>query len=263
MAGLIVVDGVTVLSDPEDALSRGLVDVPLLLQTELAEMDTYENNATINNMTVAEYTAFIDGWFVAHGFPDTEKPGAVVAELYAAELATSVELGHQVFVAEYSFLCGNINLARLAGQGFESPVYASVGVHSPCNPLPVIPSNPPSKYPGHNWDLVSAIRSWDFYGIHFGSPPYSACKDDADWGDLMRKQWVTLHSSVGAGGIGFPPVNGPLLPPSATTTSSNEPPYFVGLQHATGVEVATDYKKQRCSAIASRLGLDKRFWLVN
>ena len=124
--GLIVVDGVTVTSDPEDALSRGLIDVPLLLQTELAEMDTYENNATINNMTAAQYGDFITSWFASHGFnvtAATPTPGDVLRELYAAELATSVELAHQVFVAEYSFLCGNIALARLAAQGFKSPVY--------------------------------------------------------------------------------------------------------------------------------------------
>ena len=131
--------------------------------------------------------------------------------------------------------------------------------------------------------MARAIRSWDFYGIHFGSPPYKHCASDTAWGNLMRRQWVSLHSSAGAGagGIGFPPVDGPPVPVpvnvaagasnnsrSAVTADRGRAQgsgdaYFVGLQHSTGVEVAIDYGKERCSAIGSRLGLDKRFWLVN
>lgn len=57
--GLTIVDGVTVVSPPEEALRSGLIDVPLLLQTELAEMDTYVNNATIDGMTAAQYDRFL------------------------------------------------------------------------------------------------------------------------------------------------------------------------------------------------------------
>jgi len=44
--GLPLVDGRVVLTDVQSALASGLVDVPLLLQTELAEMDTYEKSVS-------------------------------------------------------------------------------------------------------------------------------------------------------------------------------------------------------------------------
>jgi hypothetical protein len=290
-------------ADPEDALRRGIVDVPLLLQTELAEMDTYENNAIINNMSASEYTAFISHWFLDHGFHSSstdssstggagsggggngrgaEDPGAVVAELYAAELAVSTELAHQVFLAEYSFLCGNLALATIAAASplYTSNVFASVGVHAPTHPLHVIPGHPPSRYPGHNWDLVAAIRSWDFYGIHFGSPVYQHGPEDISWGDLMRKEWIVLHQ--GGEGVGFPPVNGtrkksgamgrgaPITTVEGGGAAANGGgahsaggSYFVGLQNGTGVQVAENYSQTRCAALSTRIGLDKRFWLVN
>jgi hypothetical protein len=40
-------------------------------------------------------------------------------------------------------------------------------------------------------------------------------------------------------------------------------PYYVGLQQSSGVDVAVNYGKERCAALDARLGLDKRFWLVN
>jgi len=67
--------------------------------------------------------------------------------------------------------------AMRAARGFKSPVYLSVGMHSPCNPLHVIPDHPPALFPGHNWDLVSAIESWDFYQVRPScfAPPCFCC----------------------------------------------------------------------------------------
>ena len=48
--GLPVVDGVTIEVPVLEALQRGMVDVPVILQTMLAEMDTYEGNSTIYSM---------------------------------------------------------------------------------------------------------------------------------------------------------------------------------------------------------------------
>ena len=138
-------------------------------------------------------------------------------------------------------------LAKKAAHGFKSPVYLSVGVHRPCNPLHVIPTHPPARYAGHNWDLVAAIESWDFYQIHMGVQPYVPCADDRAWGTSMRRQWVNLtrHGRIDA----FTPLNG-----SAG--------YTVGLQTASGVDMHAGYGQERCTALLSA-GFNESFWLTN
>lgn len=163
--GLVVVDGVTVVDDVITALQRTIVDVPLILQTELAEMDTYENNGTINAMGRAQYRAFLTNWFDQHNFSSGAGKAEEVLELYEAEFVEgtgSAELPYQVFLAEYSFLCGNVALAKTAASTFSSPVYASIGVHPPCHPFQVFPApSASSRYAGHNWDMIAAVQAWE------------------------------------------------------------------------------------------------------
>ena len=252
--GLIVVDGVTVTTDAATALALGENSAPLLLQTELAEMDTYENNRTINQMNRTVYVEFLEQWLVEHGFrpPATATAAEIataLAQLYKAELAESTELGFQVMLAEYSFLCGNVALAGGAAHGAGSGrVWASVGVHRPCHPLLLRAAAAPTIYPGHNWDLIAAIRSWDFYAIHYGSaPPYVPCPTDAAWGDRMRRQWFEQLA-----------VTGEITdwPPAA------DPQRIVGLVGANDTRAVPGYGRERCSALAE-LGIDRRYWLVN
>ena len=107
--GLIIVDGVTVVAEPEVALARGLVDVPLVLQTELAEMDTYENNATVNAMKNQAYADFFAGALTKGGWLRPAIAGLL--DVYAEERNTSTELAYQMFIADYSFYCGSVELA--------------------------------------------------------------------------------------------------------------------------------------------------------
>lgn len=253
--GLPIVDGVTVVCDVQTALARPVVDVPLLLQTAHAEMDTYENNATINAMSRAAYQEFLSAWLSSHGFTNATEWTADIDRLYAHELATAVELGYQVFLAEYSFLCGNLVLAKTAAAAFSSPVYATVGMHRPCHPLTVFPNADaaPSLFSGHNWDFIAAIRSWDFYAKHFGvKNAYQPCANDSEWGDHMRRQWINLSRSGSVPSL--VPVRAPRAPPMS--------PYVVGLEYFNGTQHATDYGATRCAMLDS-LGLDHRFWLTN
>ena len=249
-AGLPIVDGVTVTHSPEDALREGLVDVPLLLQTALAEMDTYVNDASVDRMTATQYQAYLGRLLAQRNF--TSGVASAVCQTYHDEMSESVELAHQVFIADYSFLCGSIALARAAAAGFRSPVYLSVGMHAPCHPLPVLPGRPPARFSGHNWDLIAAIRSWDFYAIHFGVQPYTPCAADVEWGDMMRRQWVNLTRDGRLAVSDFEPVD----------AAGSGGHFRVGLQRSVGTQMVTDYARARCATLSS-IGLDKRFWLTN
>lgn len=252
--GLIIVDGVTVTTDAATALARGKLNVPLLLQTELAEMDTYENNRTINQMNHTVYVKFLEQWLAEHGFrPPTTGTAAetatALAKLYEPELTNSTELGYQIMLAEYSFLCGNVALAGEAAHGAgPGKVWASVGVHRPCHPLLLRAAAAPTIYPGHNWDLIAAIRSWDFYAVHYGTaPPYVPCAADVAWGDRMRRQWFKQLAATGE---------------IDDWPSAADSPGTVGLVGANGTQPVLGYSRTRCAALAE-LGIDQRYWLVN
>ena len=66
----------------------------------------------------------------------------------------------QVFLAELSFLCGNLALsAALAASHAAAASWASVGVHAPCNKLLLQRSSAPTLYAGHNWRVAPLARS--------------------------------------------------------------------------------------------------------
>ena len=135
--------------------------------------------------------------------------------------------------------------------------YLSVGAHSPCTPLHVIPNHPPALFPGHNWDLLAATESWDFYQIHMGVAPYQPCDSDRLWGASMREQWVNLTRDGHIGG-GFTPLPGG----ADSDAAESDGDYSVGLQTANGVEMRPNFGRDRCQQLLSA-GFNKSFWLTN
>ena len=161
ITGLPVVDGVTVTMDLLSALRSGLIDVPLLIQSMQCELDSLSPNATIYNMTAAQYQSFLQQYFAARGWP--EGAGDAVYDLYADEIAQSRELGYQNMLAEFSFYCGNAAVAVAAAEGGVR-AYLSIVTRAPDTPLHVFPGQPPATYAGHMWDYiagcVSGVEVW-------------------------------------------------------------------------------------------------------
>eukprot|EP00927_Polykrikos_kofoidii_P043110 TRINITY_DN37178_c0_g1_i1.p1 TRINITY_DN37178_c0_g1~~TRINITY_DN37178_c0_g1_i1.p1 ORF type:complete len:598 (-),score=63.73 TRINITY_DN37178_c0_g1_i1:70-1863(-) len=251
--GLPVVDGITIEMPALDALRLGLVDVPLSLQTMLAEMDTYEGNASVYAMDVDAYTALLAETFQSGGWPHPEAAAERLKTVYAEEQRNSTELAYHVFLADFSFLCGHLELAHAAVTAFSSPVYLSVGVHGPASPMSVLPGRPPSRHAGHNFDYIAAARAWDFWYQHF--PPtsrYHPSSLDVAFGDSLWRQWYDLA------------VNGSISQAATFfSTALRSRPYVVNLQ-ASQPRHVVNYASARCGAlVASPLGLGETFWLVN
>ena len=132
--GLPIVDGVTVTLDVLSALANRTVDVPLILEVNLAEWDMFGTPEELANMTAAEYSDYLEHLLVSRGWMNGT--GHVVYSLYEDEaVQDSVELAYQLWISDYSFLCGTIELGITAGQHYTSPVYVSLNVHAPGNPL--------------------------------------------------------------------------------------------------------------------------------
>jgi len=250
--GLPVVDGVTIEVPALKALQRGVVDVPLILQTMLAEMDTYEGNTTIYNMSPTSYNQFLAQHFRSKGWTSAEEAARQLAVMYASEQANSTELAYQVFLADFSFLCGHLHLASAASGSFSSPVYLSVGVQAPSAPMPVMPGRPPCRHAGHNFDYIAATRAWDFWYQHFPpTPAYHATASDIAFGNSLWTQWYNLAA------------NGHAAPAARFDDDVVPGRYVVNLQ-AEAVTHVVNYSARRCVTLeAAPLGLREAFWLVN
>jgi hypothetical protein len=195
-AGLPVVDGVTIEIPVLQALRQGLVDVPLVLQTVLAEVDTYEGNTTIYSMTGAAYSTFLASSLRTGGWAKPVEAAALVRSIYTHQQQNSTELAYQVFIADFSFLCGHIQLAA-ATASFSSPVYLAVGTQGPSAPMHVLPKRPPCRHAGHNFDYIAVARAWNFWYQHF--PPtekFDAGPSDAAFGDSLWQQWHSLAAAM-------------------------------------------------------------------
>jgi carboxylesterase type B len=254
--GLPVVDGVTIEVPVLEALQRGMVDVPLVLQTMVAEMDTYEGNATIYSMGAAAYSRFLASSLREGGWAEADEAAARVSSLYAPQQQNSTELAYQVYLADVAFLCGHVRLAMAATTSFSSPVYLSLGMQGPSSPMHVLPNRPPCRHAGHNFDFIAVARAWDFWYQHF--PPtekFSAAVSDAEFGDNLWRQWHALA------------VNG-TVPQAAVFRCSKETHaiganFTINLQ-STAVVHALNYAKERCATLeAAPLALGQSFWLVN
>ena len=254
--GLLIIDGVTVVADLHTSLSQGIIDVPLLIQTMLAEQDVYSPNKTIYAMSRAEYHAFLTSYFSSAGWPTGA--GDAVYELYSAELDVSTELAYNQFNAEFSFLCGNIDASFAAAEGFQSPVYLSLVAQSPARPLMTSAIRPPSLYAGHIWDYIMATNAWGFFSsCTLTALPYRPMSSDIAMGESLMQQWIALATkgtlSSFAPSImevddveGFPSV------------------YNLVLQNDTVPQVSVSYGAQHCFALKGYpLHLNESFWLVN
>ena len=247
-------DGVTVTKDLLSSLSDAVVDVPIIIQTMLCEMDTFEPNKTIYDMTVAQYESFVIDHFESHGWPPGS--GQLINAMYAEQHAISIELAYQQWIAEYSFLCGNIQAAVTAGQSFKSPVYLSLIARGPDHPLSLLPFQPPAKFAGHMWDYIAATNAWDWFHVCALTPRYEPTAGDIAFGQVLLNQW--LDFAVNA-----------MLPPSSGIQPVNSTPnfpasYLLALQNSTVPQMVESYGADHCSTfMQSPLNLNESFWLTN
>lgn len=254
--GLPIVDGVTITHDLLTAVRIGLVDVPLIVQTMLAESDTLSASALIYNMSPAEYHRYLEEYFALRGW--SSGAGDRVFSLYAEQAEVAVELAYQQFSAEFSFLCGNVQVALAAAEGFKSPVYSSVVAHAPGNPLVVSNFSPPSKFAGHLWDYMMATGAWDYFSsCTYTLPVYQPTSGDILLGQSLMQQWqnLTVFHNLDAFGESMLPVDSVPGFPSA---------YNMVVQNGTGPAMVLSYAADRCATLAaSPLSLNQSFWVTN
>jgi carboxylesterase type B len=256
--GLTIVDGVIVNEAFDELMRRdGGLRVPLLLQTMLAEMDTFgmAQDGEIYPLDAAGYRKYLAQWFAEHQFASANHVADVVASAYAGMLNVSTELAFQTFVADYSFYCASLDIGASLGNG-SAPLYVSIVAQSPASPLHVIAGQSPAHYAGHMWDWIAATEAWDFFevaAIGGPVPGYTPSASDIALGAMLRAQWFDI--------IENPHRRSALLTPVQAM------PGAVNVQGLQGNDakpiVVPNYRASQCRDINS-VGLANRsFWIVN
>jgi hypothetical protein len=248
------VDGVTVTKDLFSALSDAVIDVPLIIQTMLCEMDTFEPNKTVYDMTAAQYETFVVDHFDTHGWPAGS--GNIINAMYTDQLAQSTELAYQQWIAEYSFMCGNVQVAIKAAESFQSPIYLSLIARGPDHPLYLLPLEAPAKFAGHMWDYIAATQAWDWFHICALTPRYEPTAGDIAFGQVLLAQWLSFATELKLpSSSGIQPVN---------STATFPRTYALAFQNGTQPQMVESYGSERCNAfMQAPLNLNQSFWLTN
>eukprot|EP00051_Salpingoeca_urceolata_P017266 m.233821 g.233821 ORF g.233821 m.233821 type:complete len:570 (-) comp18907_c4_seq6:155-1864(-) len=247
MPGMTIVDGVTVVAPLEEAYAQPIVDVPFVIQSMLAELD-FEANITVDKYSEAEMKTFFLSTFGTH-------TGGAINDLYAPVLASEhPPLAYYQFGADFGVACGNIELARIAGKAFKSPVYLSVVTQFPDPPIRVFPASygvDVCQFPFHVFDYMAGWGTWDI-GSSFGEPRIKPSSSDLAFGDLVRRTWVELAFN------GTMPAE---LWPSVSA-ASGFPDNFWSFPMRAGGRAMLNYNKETCKSLAA-LGFNKSYWWIN
>lgn len=173
LIGLSIVDGVILKQPLLEAVKEAVVDVPLIIQSCLAEMDPTIPNVD-NLQSVEEYAKWLVTYMTQNGW--RQDVALKIVELYRQDLSVSVELGFESFLADLGVTCGNDAVAFTASKAFKSPVYRTQLVASPSHILEG------RRYAFHSWDMPVAGAN-DWWGFFEPQP------SDFALGEGLRRMW--------------------------------------------------------------------------
>eukprot|EP00049_Salpingoeca_infusionum_P026031 m.23301 g.23301 ORF g.23301 m.23301 type:complete len:668 (+) comp8476_c1_seq1:111-2114(+) len=184
LAGLVIVDGVTVTKPFVDAVSTKFVDVPLLI-SGMRDEDDLTPNATIQAWTSDEWDQYLNTTFNAY----SNETAAILLSLYGNSRFESVDQLFYDFSADVGVHCANFEIARMASRAFASPVHVLEVDYPPDLPYRVFPGQPASVYPFHGWDFILLHSAWNF-SVDVGGQAYQPTRVDAQAAKLFRSALV-------------------------------------------------------------------------
>ncbi|CAL1141074.1 unnamed protein product [Cladocopium goreaui] len=231
-SALLYVDGVTVSAPVEEALRRGINDVPILLQSMQAEMDCAPA-PQVENLSQQGLRDFFHQQFAEYGEDVAKKVYDIYGQYQPpAYAAYAVD-------ADTATACGFRQLAQAAGNGFRSPVFWSTVTASPSKAL----KN--QRFPYHNWDFTAASRVFSFYDEHF-----EADEMDLALGDRFRADWFDLI------------LHGEMFHGWKRVQDSQHGEVIGSEVGATQTQWHRNHKAMECDFWKS-IGVDQRWWWIN
>jgi carboxylesterase type B len=197
-AALLYVDGKTITMTIEEALKSGLNDVPVLIQSTQAELDTYPVPALLNISEERLSDFFSKEFAPAYG----PKMATQVHEMYQDFVNIDPEYAAYAVDSDTASSCGVRQLVMTAALGFSSPVYWGLVTGPPSKPVGK------RRFPYHNWDVEAATGTYSD-GYHpssedeaFGSRILHSWSDLATNGHLDKEQWTPAQKAAAGHAVG-------------------------------------------------------------
>jgi carboxylesterase type B len=248
--GLLIVDGRTVQRPFIDALAQGLVDVPLIVQSENNELELMVDTTNVSALSRSAFEQmFAD--YLTPGFGNAS--AEVIFTAYASLLASNVSNNFilQQMSADWGLACAGPTLARyVAGlHRRASPVYLSLVTAGPVRPYPCVMTAQPLSDPFHLWDYMAGARDWTL--VCAEPCTWTPTAADVALGDHIRQMWIdlaynaTLSDSDSAGCL--------------SSSRRVRPPFNWCLPQASGVSTRFGFRDTECEAWSS-IGFDSREW---
>eukprot|EP00808_Paulinella_micropora_P007021 g419.t1 len=220
--GLVIVDGVTVRMDFLHGLRAALVDVPLLLQSERAELamdgqPVDQAGQALQNMTWQAYQNYLTNEFFAVGKWGGEV-GPALTKLYQPEVAVKNHTTLQAYfdmTTDIGLFCPQVTLAFAAARAGhrKSPIFVSVLQQPPSHGLHIrwnvsriwragVPFAPihPLRQTFHLWDHVLGHSDWGYMSAPSGSAQSRTFRPrarDLQLARLVRSGWLDFALSGG------------------------------------------------------------------
>lgn len=251
--GLPHVDGVTVQEDALTGLSKGLVDVPLLIQGGITDLIVLAD-PSFQAMTVTAYSDFLMNHFST--WNDNNATGLDVVNAYREITSLSVWDSFAQLTTDIGTFCASVAIGEaVVKQNLRKKLlYLSVVEQPPASFIGYPSTNGSFHYPFDGWDYVVATRHWDWYAKFVGgNDSYVPLAADLALGDAIRAQWTTFaQTEVPSGMLQF---------------NKLQHDYMVNVigdsEFSSSVSNVPNERAFFCSVLEKHGLTDMKFWLVN
>jgi carboxylesterase type B len=267
-SGLPVVDGSVLAAAFDEALARGVVDVPVLLGNTAQEPDLCPERDLTGHSLGEWKLALVDN------FKDYENGAQIASDIYAIyakDAEEDVQKAFDSFVSDYGVTCpalavastvyGSHNRSRsrqrqaMEKQPRKAPLYVFFNEWALSHPYSLPDSSYQIRYAYHTIDLCVFTRNWGELGDDYTPMPI-----DYEMSAFLQKLFYDFMSTKGMGVVGLEPVQ-----------RYGEQDYSVyvvsaGSGSGTGAgggSMVTNFKKDVCSYFEYAKIAGKEFWWVN
>lgn len=250
-AGLPVVDGVILKYPFEEALCKGVMDVPLLLGNMGQEPDIGPD-LDVSNYSLEEWKQFLESYFLPWG----ASVGEEVYNLYKSSAEVNPQLAFDEIVSDYGITCASSFIARQAltctSSSFQSPLYIFYNTWALSNSF-TVNSGLTVRYAFHGLDLIAATSNWDKLN------GYTPTQHDLYMSKSIQNLFYDFMISRGIAVEGLSPVN------SLSSWPTDYNMYVISGNEG-DLDVASmqmNFKQIECSYLEGANLTGKMFWWVN
>ena len=242
---LAIVDGVTVTHSVLDAMSSGLIDVPIIFQNLAAE-DDFSPDPAVSNWTSTDLHSFLSKTFKDWPTNGGEQMATDVLAAYKNVTEISPAYTYYAISSDTGLTCGTTELVRLAAGGTRmSPAYLSFVDASPGRPFSL--SQPASIFPFHIWDYIAATEAFSEWG-----GDYTPTNGDLKFGALVRDSWFALlEGSAAMSNLGW-----------KSYAEGEAASYHSNVISSNTVRAQRDFKSSTCQMWLDH-GIGQSFWWRN